>query len=115
MLVDGGPSGPFFDDRLHPVLKDNPRYYKELDWPHKTVTAGRRFLLGAATGTASEAIVGANGHKYRVTCRDYVYLGWDIIYFQHRRWLKLGLSPASTVVRVWIKDKIPCHYYYTAS
>lgn len=44
MLVDGGPSGPFFDDQLHLRLKDKLQCYKELDWPHKTVRRTTLFI-----------------------------------------------------------------------
>ena len=45
MLVDSGASGHYFDDHLHPGLKDQLLNYKKLEKPHKIVTAGRHVLI----------------------------------------------------------------------
>ena len=66
MLVDSRALGYYFDDRLHPGLKDQLLNYKELERPHKIVIAGRHFLGGTATCTASEVIVDENGNKHGV-------------------------------------------------
>ena len=49
MLVDSGASGHYFDDELQPSLRDKLLNYKELEKPHKIVTAERHVLLGKAT------------------------------------------------------------------
>ena len=58
MLEDSGASGPYFDDELHPGLKEKLLNYKPLERPHKVVTGGRHDLLGTATGTISKKIIG---------------------------------------------------------
>ena len=53
MLMDSETSGHYFDDELHPGLKDKLLNYKPLEKPHKILTAGQHVLPGTATGTVS--------------------------------------------------------------
>ena len=66
MLVDSETSGHYFDDELHPGLKDKLLNYKPLERPHKILTAGRHVLPGTATGTISGKIIDTDGNKHPV-------------------------------------------------
>ena len=66
MLVDSGTSGHYFDDELHPGLKDKLLNYKPLMKPHKILTTGRHGLPRTATGTISGKIVDTDGNKHPV-------------------------------------------------
>lgn len=57
LLLDTGDSRHYFDDELHPGLKNRPLKCKELRRPHTIATAGRHVLLGTATATAFGVIV----------------------------------------------------------
>ncbi|CAN0393136.1 unnamed protein product, partial [Laminaria digitata] len=92
MLVDSGASGHYFDDELHPSLKDKLLNYKELERPHKMVTAGRHVLLGTATGTASGVIVDDKGNRHRVDLPGLVVPGLGHHLFSASQAAKTGLA-----------------------
>ena len=77
MLIDSGASGYYFDDELHPSLKDDSLKYKELERPHKIFPAGRHVLRGTATGTASGVVVDENDNKRRVDFPGLVVAGLE--------------------------------------
>ena len=70
MLVDSGASGRYFDDELQPGLRDKLLNYKELENPHKIVTAGRHVLPGKDAGTASGVIIDEKGNRHQWTFRE---------------------------------------------
>lgn len=63
-LVDSGGTGRYFDNEVHPSLKDKLLIYKKHKRPHKTVTAGRHDLLETATGTVSGAVTDMDDNKH---------------------------------------------------
>ena len=92
MLVDSGASAHYFDDELHPGLKDQLLNHTKLDGPHKMVTAGRHVLLGTATGTASGVIVYENSSKGRVDLPGLVVPGLGHHPFSASEEAKTGLA-----------------------
>ena len=63
MLVDRAASGHYLDYQRHPRLLDQLLNYKEIERPHKIVSAERHVLRETDTGTASGVIADENGNK----------------------------------------------------
>ena len=57
VLLESGASGHHFGDEFHSDPKDKQLKCKELERPHKILTAGRHVLPGTATGTISGKII----------------------------------------------------------
>ena len=79
-LVESGESGHYFDDELHPGMKDKLLSYKPLERPIKIVTAGRQVLQGTATGTVFGKIIDTESNKHQVNRKGLIVpgLGHDL-------------------------------------
>ena len=97
--MDSGTSGHYFDDELHPGLKDKLLNYKPIKKLHKILTAGRHVLPGTATGTISEKIIDTDGNKHPVEHAGLVATG------RHNRFLVLLLLLPPLLLLPKLEDK----------
>ena len=54
------------DSNLAPGLKHRIADYKELEQPHKVITAGKHILEGVATGTIKGTVTDTDGDRQHV-------------------------------------------------
>ena len=66
MLVDSGATANHLDSNLAPGLKHRIADYKELEQPHKVITAGKHILEGVATGTIKGTVTDTDGDRQHV-------------------------------------------------
>ena len=90
--MDSEASGHYFDEALHPGLKDKQLNYKTLEKPHKIVTAGRHVLQGITTGTVSGAIADMKGNRHQVDLAGLVVFGLGHHLFSASQAAKTGLA-----------------------
>ena len=75
LLVDSGSTSNDLDSDLAPGLKYQMADYKELEQPHKVITAVKHILEGVETGTVKGAVTGKDGHQQHVGLADIVVPG----------------------------------------
>ena len=75
MLGDSGATANYLDSDLAPGLKHRMADYKELEQPHKVITAGNHILEGVATGTIKGTVIDKDGNQHHVELAGIVVPG----------------------------------------